>query len=513
MAKSGLKHIDVGAELTKTEWESEESHELIHGTSFPGSPVERQLFYRDDEHKWYIYDGTEWVSLQGGGGMEVHGNEYHDPDFASEAALAAHEADTSTHGAADIADVADIAVDSNLSSAAQDAIAKKHTQGTDTALGAVGTKNPPIDADKALYRDSESSDALKTSTWSQIKAFLKTYFDTLYATLSHTHGQLHDRLHSLTSTSDHSSSATPGKMLKADANGLPVNATNTDTEVSDAVTKKHTQLCEAADFTKLDGIEAGADVTANHAPQAHKTSHQSGGGDAIKLDDLAAPDDNTDLNASTSKHGLLLKLGGGTSNFLRADGAWAAPPGGGGGGTKIEDADQDTKVDVEESADEDKVRMDVAGVEAFLLSTAGELTLPKQSCAYIIADGTAQAIPNLSEETIEFNTEVTDVQNEFNTGTYTFTAAEAGKYFIAAKISWNNLPNGTPSYVALKKNSTYLASFYSVPGAAANVSGVAFGVVELAANDAVHAVCWQSSGGSANLLADTNCQLYISKLA
>ena len=101
MAKSGLKHIDVGAELTKTEWESEDSHELIHGTSFPGSPVERQLFYRDDEHKWYIYDGSAWVWLGGGsgGGMEVHGNEYHDPDFATEAALAAHAAAaTGVHG-------------------------------------------------------------------------------------------------------------------------------------------------------------------------------------------------------------------------------------------------------------------------------------------------------------------------------------------------------------------------------------------------------------------------------
>lgn len=66
--KSGLKHIDVGAELTKTEWESEDSHELIHGNSFPGSPVERQLFYRDDEHKWYIYNGTSWVWLGGGSG-------------------------------------------------------------------------------------------------------------------------------------------------------------------------------------------------------------------------------------------------------------------------------------------------------------------------------------------------------------------------------------------------------------------------------------------------------------
>ena len=68
MAKSGFRHIDVGAELTKTEWESEESHELIHGTAFPASPVERQLFYRDDEHKWYIYNGSAWVDLQGTGG-------------------------------------------------------------------------------------------------------------------------------------------------------------------------------------------------------------------------------------------------------------------------------------------------------------------------------------------------------------------------------------------------------------------------------------------------------------
>ena len=65
--------------------------------------------------------------------------------------------------------------------------------------------------------------------------------------------------------------------------------------------------------------------------QDHKTRHHSGGGDAVQLDNLAAPDDNTDLNASTSKHGLLLKLGGGTTNFLRADGTWAAPAGGGGG--------------------------------------------------------------------------------------------------------------------------------------------------------------------------------------
>ena len=44
----------------------------------------------------------------------------------------------------------------------------------------------------------------------------------------------------------------------------------------------------------------------------------------VKLDDFAAPDDNTDLDATTLRHGLLPKLGGGTTNFLRADGTWNA---------------------------------------------------------------------------------------------------------------------------------------------------------------------------------------------
>lgn len=61
----------------------------------------------------------------------------------------------------------------------------------------------------------------------------------------------------------------------------------------------------------------------------HSSLHESGGADAIKLDDLATPDDNTDLNASLTEHGLLPKLGGGTTNYLRADGTWAAPAGGG----------------------------------------------------------------------------------------------------------------------------------------------------------------------------------------
>jgi len=52
---------------------------------------------------------------------------------------------------------------------------------------------------------------------------------------------------------------------------------------------------------------------------------------AIKLDDLGAPDDNTDLDFSTAKHGLVPK-GTDVGHFLKDNGTWAA---GGGGGAVI----------------------------------------------------------------------------------------------------------------------------------------------------------------------------------
>ena len=68
-----------------------------------------------------------------------------------------------------------------------DAITKKHTEGDDQALGTLGTKASPVDADKVIHRNSASSDALVTSTWTQIKAFFKTYFDSLYSAITHSH--------------------------------------------------------------------------------------------------------------------------------------------------------------------------------------------------------------------------------------------------------------------------------------------------------------------------------------
>jgi len=53
-----------------------------------------------------------------------------------------------------------------------------------SSINGVADKNPPIDADKIPLVDTAASNVLKTSTWTNIKAFLKTYFDTLYALLA-----------------------------------------------------------------------------------------------------------------------------------------------------------------------------------------------------------------------------------------------------------------------------------------------------------------------------------------
>ncbi|MBA7506122.1 hypothetical protein ES706_04802 [subsurface metagenome] len=76
----------------------------IHGTVFPPSPIERELFYRDDLHAWYQWNGAGWVNLHNPTIIE-HGNEWHNPNFATEAALSAHIATTGAgiHGSTVVA--------------------------------------------------------------------------------------------------------------------------------------------------------------------------------------------------------------------------------------------------------------------------------------------------------------------------------------------------------------------------------------------------------------------------
>ena len=57
-----LKADDADSTLVRpSNWNDD--HSIDGGTSFPGSPAEKDLYYRTDLHKWYIYSGTAWVEL------------------------------------------------------------------------------------------------------------------------------------------------------------------------------------------------------------------------------------------------------------------------------------------------------------------------------------------------------------------------------------------------------------------------------------------------------------------
>lgn len=93
-------------------------------------------------------------------------------------------------------------------------------------------------------------------------------------------------------------------------------------------------------------------------PTAHAASHKSGGSDFIRLDEFAACTDNTNLNATTSAHGLLPKLGGGTTNFLRADGTWAPPV----FGTEFSQASSDSESTTTSTSFQQKLRLTTASL-------------------------------------------------------------------------------------------------------------------------------------------------------
>jgi hypothetical protein len=71
-----------------------------------------------------------------------------------------------------------------------------------------------------------------------------------------------------------------------------------------------------------------ARLSDSRTPITHATSHKTGGSDAIKLDELAAPTDVITLNAATGQHGLLKKLDNSANHFMDGQGNWNTIPDG-----------------------------------------------------------------------------------------------------------------------------------------------------------------------------------------
>jgi hypothetical protein len=170
--------------------------------------------------------------------------------------------------------------------------------------------------------------------------------------------------------------------------------------------------------------------------------------------------------------------------------------------SKIEDADGDTKVDVEESADEDIVRMDVAGVEAFHLSAIGCITLAKNSGCFVYRATSDQSIPDNTATVVQYNAETYDNQNEFDSSsTYRFTATEAGKYLIAAGAYIATFAASTRMLTMIWVNGGHVAQSRLHASHTADMATPILTCKDLAASDYVEVKVKQITGSAQNLRA------------
>lgn len=123
--------------------------------------------------------------------------------------------------------------------------------------------------------DGQHAAAFLTSETDPVfTAWDKDHADLSNVTATQHHSNANDHVnaliqHAITLTTAHTSAATSGQMLKADANGLPINATNTDVEVAGAVTHAADNTQAHSDYLLNTGDtaegayvfnEAGADV-------------------------------------------------------------------------------------------------------------------------------------------------------------------------------------------------------------------------------------------------------------
>jgi len=136
--------------------------------------------------------------------------------------------------------------------------------------------------------------------------------------------------------------------------------------------------------------------------------------------------------------------------------------------------------------------------DALKIDSAGAVTKPLQP-AFSAHASTMSNIPINTDTTVEFDTERFDVNADFNTGTYTFTAPVTGKYVFMFTIRLDAVDSGADYYQHYFKTSnlTYYRQLFDPGGFSADISYWQFDSVVLAdmdANDTCYINVRQTAG-------------------
>ena len=162
--------------------------------------------------------------------------------------------------------------------------------------------------------------------------------------------------------------------------------------------------------------------------------------------------------------------------------------------TSIADSDNNTKIQTEESSDENIIRFDTAGSEAMSIDANGIIAMPLQSACSVHLSGN-QTIATGTWTKLSLATELYDQNNDFDSSTnYRFTVPVDGRYLCAMNISFH-LNADQECGVGIWKNGGEIHRRNGVSGISnAHYHLNAVAVADLDASDYIEFMCFHSYG-------------------
>ena len=165
---------------------------------------------------------------------------------------------------------------------------------------------------------------------------------------------------------------------------------------------------------------------------------------------------------------------------------------------KIQDADQDSYLTVEKTADADELEAYLKNVLVQKIHTSGIVDFPEQSgCSVRLS--AEQSIPDQTVTKVRFNSKIFDYQNEFNTSTYRFTATKAGIYLVIASLEYIIETDVSRYRVYIYKNGANIKANWHGSSGMFYQGVIVAGLIPLSENDYIEVYTFQNTGESRNI--------------